>query len=375
MTLAFSAGRDIASVGHHFFIGLQPGAALTDHDKRLLSALRPAGVILFKRNFEAGLGYDDWLERHARLITDVRGCVGRDELFIAIDHEGGSIVRPPRPITVFPQAADWTDRSFEVAEAMGTELASLGVNVSFAPVLDVDSNPKNPVIGRRAFGTTPPPVIESACRFVDGIERAGVLACGKHFPGHGDTETDSHFELPVLDADLATIRARELVPFEALVRHGIGMIMTAHILFPRIEPETPATMSRDLIEGVLRREMGFDGVVTSDDIGMHAVSRLFESPEATVRTINAGCDLIMVCSHRTDTARAYGFAEAILDGLRRGEIAEATLAASFERVERLLARAPCHAVRRLPDETLAGHAALAEAIRNGAPEHYPASVV
>src|SRR5262245_28882542 len=193
---------DISLAGDHFLIGLRPTAQLHERDRALLAELRPAGVVLFKSNFLHDQPYERWLEVHRKLIADVRAAIGRDRIFIGIDHEGGRVCRTPAPITRFSYAAQWAAQAEAVAHAMGVELASLGVNLNFAPVLDIHSNPANPVIGPRALGTTSERVTAAALAFMEGMQAESVLACGKHFPGHGDTDKDSHHELPVLDQDL-----------------------------------------------------------------------------------------------------------------------------------------------------------------------------
>ncbi|HTN96998.1 MAG TPA: glycoside hydrolase family 3 N-terminal domain-containing protein, partial [Nordella sp.] len=151
----FDLGRGPQSFGHRFLIGLQQSPVLGDHDKRLLSTLRPAGVVLFRANFMANAPYEEWLASHAKLLADVREYIGRDEVLITIDHEGGGVLRPPAPITPFAYAREWPGQAASVGRAMGVELRHLGFNVNFAPVVDVNSNPANPVIGPRSFGTTP----------------------------------------------------------------------------------------------------------------------------------------------------------------------------------------------------------------------------
>jgi beta-N-acetylhexosaminidase len=249
---------EVASVGDHFLIGLRPGTALDDRDRELLSDIRPSGVILYKSNFEHGAPYTQWLESHAKLIDSIRHAVSRERLFIAIDHEGGRVCRTPPPITRYSYATRWAQSSQEVGACMGTELASLGVNLNFAPVLDIDSNPANPVIGQRSFGRTPDSVILAALPFINAMERHGVRACAKHFPGHGDTKTDSHSEVPRLDLSLEALETRELRPFRAAIRSGIGMLMTSHLLFTSLDAEYPVTLSRKLTYEWLRSSCGFE---------------------------------------------------------------------------------------------------------------------
>jgi beta-N-acetylhexosaminidase len=332
---------------------------LTVHDRHLLESLHPAGVILFHDNFAHGQPYESWTGTLRQLLEDVRSCVQRDKLLIAIDHEGGRVIRTPPPITHFAYAREWRDRAGAVAKAMAIELRSLGMNVTFAPVVDIHSNPDNPVIGPRAFATTPREVIEAALAFIAACEAVGVATCPKHFPGHGDTAVDSHHGLPVVNYDLATLRTRELVPFKATIDAGVRMIMTSHILFPKIEGDGPATMSRRIINDVLRDELGFGGVVVTDDIGMGAVRDMFDQPETVEKMMNAGTDLIDICAYGTDTARALQIADFIADGVRDGRIGRAQMEASNARIEDLLAGLPQYDVELLPLAVFAEHARIA----------------
>jgi beta-N-acetylhexosaminidase len=346
---------DISSVGDHFLIGLRPSVELHERDRALLADLQPAGVILFKSNFQHNQPYEQWLESHRRLIDDVRDTIRRDRIFIGIDHEGGRVCRTPAPITRFSYAARWAQESAAVGHAMGVELASLGVNLNFAPVLDIHSNPANPVIGLRSFGNTVAQVTAAALSFMRAMQDQNVLACGKHFPGHGDTDTDSHRELPVLNRDLDGLRARELQPFRTAIAAGIPMIMTSHLLLPKLDPTEPVTLSRKFGQEILRGELGFKGVVVSDDIGMHAVSRMFDDPSAAVRLLLAGTDLMMVCSYFTDTDRCRGFARSMISAQQQGIITAADAAQSRERVRSLLERASQNAVSSLSAEVFERH--------------------
>ncbi|HET6376051.1 MAG TPA: beta-N-acetylhexosaminidase [Methylocella sp.] len=356
------------SVGDHFLIGLRPSPALEEQDRLLLSELRPAGVILFKSNFRHGLPYEAWLESHAQLIAGIRAATGRERMFIAIDHEGGRVCRTPPPLTRFSYAAHWAGQAAQTGRAMGRELASIGVNLNFAPVLDIHTNPKNPVIGERAFGETPESVIAAALPFMEAMQRENVLACGKHFPGHGDTSIDSHLGLPSQGISLEELRARELKPFAAAIAAGIGMIMTSHILFPAIDPELPVTLSHRFLTGILRGELGFEGVAVSDDIGMGAMKGFFDTPESAVRLIEAGCDMVMVCAHFTETLRARDFARAIAAAAGDGRLDPELLARSRKRVEALLARAAVNKVEKLPESILRENASAAPLFESGTVE-------
>lgn len=350
---------DAREFGRHFVIGLRPSPVLTDDDKYLLHRLRPAGIVLFAGNFAAGEDYDAWLPRLRRLLHDARECLERDEMLVAIDHEGGRVVRPPAPITRFDYARTWADRAGQVGAAMAVELRSLGVNLDFAPVMDVDSNPANPVIGPRAFATTPEEVSAAGTALIGALEAGGVLACAKHFPGHGDASVDSHASLPVIDASPDTLRARELPPFAAAVQAGVRAIMTAHVLLPAIDAEHPATLSERILRGILRDELGFGGVVFTDDVGMGAVSERFQRTENAARFLLAGGDVLTLAGAGTDTGRALDLARAMGREAAAGRLAERVLDASRERIDALLRAAPRHDARMLDADVLAAHAEIA----------------
>ena len=349
---------ELAKVGGHFLIGLQKSATLTERDKRLLSTLRPAGIILFRDNFKREAPYEEWLSSLGDLIEGARSCVEGKPLFVSIDHEGGAVFRPPPPITNFGPAATWAETSSEVGAAMAVELRSLGVNLNYAPVVDIHTNPSNPVIGNRAFGATAEVVTEAARNFMAELQKGGILACPKHFPGHGDTSVDSHYDLPVVRSSLAELRQRELPPFAAMVEAGARILMSAHIVYPAIDAKHPATLSHRLLNDVLRGELGFRGVITTDDIGMHAVSSLFQDHDAAANALRAGCDLIMISAHWTDTKIALGLAQGLLDSLKSGKLSSAVFEASQERIHQLLAAAQDHRVAALPPTILADHRAL-----------------
>lgn len=346
---------ELSSVGDHFLIGLRPTTQLHELDRALLADLRPAGVILYRSNFVHDQPYETWLAALTTLLTDIRSVVGRDRMLIAIDHEGGRVCRTPAPITRFSYAAHWADRAAAVGRAMGKELASLGVNLNFAPVLDIHSNPANPVIGARAFARTAKDVAAAAMQFMAGMQSEGVLACGKHFPGHGDTDKDSHRELPVIRGNLDALGERELKPFIAAIAARIPMLMTSHILAPDVDPDDPVTLSRRFNQQLLREQLGYTGVVVSDDIGMHAVSDLFIDPAAAVQLLRNGVDMIMICSHWTDTERSRRLAQALVAAEKSGAIPSQVFAQSRERIRLLLARAPQNGVTGLPASVFESH--------------------
>jgi beta-N-acetylhexosaminidase len=332
--------KDFEDIGNRFLVGLRPGISLHPQDRKLLEDLRPTGVILFKENFDQECDYTSFVAQVGTLVQSVREAIGRPRIFVCIDHEGGRVFRLPQPFTNFGPARIWARFSEEVGAAYGAELSSLGINLNFSPVLDVDSNPANPVIGDRAFGTTQTAVASAAIAFIVGQNSAGVRTCGKHFPGHGDTEADSHYSLPIVNINESALRERELPPFQAAINSDVGMIMSAHMMLPAIDSTAPTTASQVIGRGLLRGALGFDGVYTTDDLGMHAVQAMLDEPGFAVRVANAGHDLFMMCSAWTSTDRLYDFAAQIERGLKSQQIDRAEWARSLERINALLARTP-----------------------------------
>ena len=352
------SGGPLDDLGLHFLLGLAGQPRLGPRDRDLLARLRPAGVILYRGNFRHDLPYQGWLDELDALLGEVRVAIDRPSILVAIDHEGGTVHRPPPPLTRYGFARQWRAQAADVGDAMAVALAAICVNLSFAPVGDLDTNPANPVIGPRAFGAEVDEVIDAARRFSAAMHAAGVWTCLKHFPGHGDTSVDSHEALPSLDLDLATLRRRELAPYRALVG-GAPMVMTAHILFPQLDPRTPATMSRRILTGLLREELGYQGVVTTDDVGMKAMASRLGDPAFAGQVLAAGCDQIMVCDYWTRSERALDLAAGIAAAHASGAVSDEVLVASQARVSALLARTPRHQVRALPAEHLVAHAARA----------------
>lgn len=333
MSLQFKPDGDPKNIGYHFIVGLS-GTSLSESDKRVLGELRPAGILLLKRNFDDALPYEDWLEKLAALLQSVREYTEREELLVTLDHEGGKVHRPPEPITHFPSAVHYAAKAPEVAKAMAVELQSMGVNVSWAPVADVHSNPENPIIGERAFGETPEAVAEKAAAFAIAMQNAGVATCAKHYPGHGDTDVDSHLELPVVEHPIETLRTRELAPFKALVEAGVPSVMTAHILYPQIDAVAPATLSELFLHDILRDEFGFQGVIVSDDLDMKAVSKGFQKEDTIGRAVLAGCDMFIVARYPDgESLRPLELAGNLCRSIKNGAVKENHLFSCFERIQ------------------------------------------
>lgn len=232
------------------------------------------------------------------LTDDVRRA--NPNAVIAIDEEGGDVTRlhysegSPYPGNAVLGRIDDTDLTSRVAAAVGEDLRTVGCTVDFAPSVDVNSNPLNPVIGVRSFGSDGDAVARHSAAWIRGLQSVGVGACAKHFPGHGDVATDSHLGIPVLDVSRERLREQELKPFAAAVEAGVGAVMTSHILVPQVDPDAPATMSRPVLQGILRGELGFDGLIVSDALDMAGASGEIGIPEAAVRALSAGVDLLCI---------------------------------------------------------------------------------
>jgi beta-N-acetylhexosaminidase len=325
----------IRRVGQRFMVGFDGLEASADV-KRLIADFGVGSVILFARNV-------DRPEQVAELVRELQG-IARDSghdlpLLVAVDQEGGRVQRLRGPWTVWPSLrAVGRTGSEELARGMGhaiaVELVACGIRCNFAPVVDVDSNPRNPVIGDRSFGDDPDLVGRLGRAMIEGLQEKGVVASAKHFPGHGDTDVDSHFDLPAVDHSRSRLEDVELRPFRRAIDAGVATIMTAHVLVRELDPELPATLSPRVIDGLLRRELKYEGVVVSDDLEMQAVSRGWGST-AAVLAAKAGCDLLPLCAHPDLQVEAV---EAVVRASEADEIPWASMEDSCGRVRRLKQR-------------------------------------
>ncbi|GAA1965067.1 glycoside hydrolase family 3 protein [Kitasatospora viridis] len=310
---------------------LQPGFVGTEAPDWLLRAIGDglSSVVLFSRNIAAP-------EQVARLSAQLRA--ENPELIIAIDEEAGDVTRleawtgSTRPGNFALGTVDDVDLTEAVARDIGRELHAAGVSLDYAPSADVNSNPRNPVIGLRSFGTTTDLVARHTAAWIRGLQSAGVAACAKHFPGHGDTAVDSHHGLPVYEAGREEIAATSLPPFRSALAEGVRVVMTGHLLVPVYDEQHPATMSRPIIEDLLRGELGFDGLVVTDGIEMGAVTDRYGIDGATVRAIAAGVDAVCVGGERADQGTVELLSGALLDALAAGELTEERLRQASERV-------------------------------------------
>ena len=283
--------RDIGQ----FLIGSMPGTTIPVELRSLAKEFYLGGVIFFGRNIETP-------EQVAELSAECEALGRAMPAWVSIDQEGGRVARLKEPFTRWPPMATLGRAGAQsealaerFARALAEELLAVGITLDYAPVLDIHTNPKNPVIGDRALAERAEDVARLGRVIIRGLQNAGVAACGKHFPGHGDTSTDSHFELPLVEHPPDRLRAIEYEPFRAAIAEQVAFIMIAHVLVPSLDEQKPASLSPRIVQRTLRDELKFDGVILSDDLEMKAVSAHYAVPDAAVEAIAAGCDGVMVC--------------------------------------------------------------------------------
>ena len=320
--------RDIGQ----FLIGSMPGTSVPVELRSLAKEFDLGGVILFGRNIEAP-------EQVAELSADCEGLGRSMPAWVSVDQEGGRVARLKEPFTKWPPMATLgrAGKQSEAlagrfAKALADELLAVGITLDYAPVLDIHTNPKNPVIGDRALAERAEDVARLGRVIIRAMQDAGLAACGKHFPGHGDTSTDSHFELPLVEHPPDRLRATEFEPFRAAIAEQVAFIMTAHVLVPSLDEEKPATLSPNVVQKLLRDELKFDGVILSDDLEMKAVSAHYAVPDAAVDAIRAGCDAVLVCQGDVDLqARTL---EALVKAVESGVIPAKRFDDAFMRLKR-----------------------------------------
>ena len=281
-------------IGQLIIIGLN-GYTIDDHTKEMIEKYNIGGFILFKYNIS-----DE--NQTLELLNNLKKVNSNNSipLFLSIDEEGGRVSRLPKSFSKLPSAGkigDINDKdiSLEYGKIIGKRLKSLGFNMNFGPVLDVNSNPKNPVIGDRAFGSTAEIVVDNGVQVMEGISSENIISVIKHFPGHGDTNMDSHIELPVIDKDLKEVEELELTPFIEGIKQGADGIMIGHILFSKLDSEYPATLSREIITKLLREKLAYNEIIISDDMTMGAIIKNYTIEDAAVKFLKAGGDIVLVC--------------------------------------------------------------------------------
>lgn len=318
-------------VGQHFLIGVQ-GTSLLAEEKKFIVENQIAGVTLFARNLSSDPRqiYDLCAELHSLQ----KQFADRQPLLIGIDMEGGRVLRLKSPFTPWPALRrlgqrDSLDLSRRFAKAMGEELHAVGINLDYAPCADVFTNPENQVIGDRALSSDAHHVAKHVKTLIAGYLDAGVIPCAKHFPGHGDTLIDSHFDLPVEKTELSVLRQREFLPFVASIAASVPMIMTAHIRFDDVDREMPVTISQRWISEILRREMSYGGMIITDDLDMKALAAKFEPKSLPGLSLRAGCDLLLYCNEPGSPPAAI---EAVFEELSRGDLRADQLELSYRRI-------------------------------------------
>ncbi|HEX9143297.1 MAG TPA: beta-N-acetylhexosaminidase [Candidatus Binatia bacterium] len=335
-------------IGQMFMVGVK-ATELTPEERLIFNEAAVGGFILFKHNV-----IDP--EQIVALCRSLWDLEAEHPPFIAIDEEGGRVHRLPAPFTRFPAAArvgqlNDPDLAYRLGKATAEELTLVGINLDFAPVLDVNSNPQNPIIGDRSFAADPTKVIKLSEKWTQGLRDGGIIPCGKHFPGHGHTDKDSHLDLPVVDRSLDELKATEFPPFIHACRNGIEALMTAHVLYRALDPKLPATLSRAIVTGLLRQQFGYGGVVFSDDLEMKAISDNYGCPhlfpprdagergggleEAVLLAIGAGIDVLLY-GHELD--KAMDALEFLCARAEREPALRSQVENSYERIAQLKRR-------------------------------------
>ena len=336
-----------ADLGQLFVIGFE-GKDLDPEVRNLIRDVGPAGVILFQRNLESP-------EQILDLTRALQDASPHRPLLVSIDQEGGRVWRLPPPFTFFPEArtlgtAGLDSLAWSAAKVIAGELAAVGIHCNFSPVLDLNTNPDNPVIGDRALGTEPENVACLARSILLSFRENGIAGCGKHFPGHGDTDLDSHLALPTLSHHWSRLFEVEMAPYKILLqdpRKPLELIMTGHLLVPELDPKRPATLSRRILKGILRRHFGFQGLIITDDLEMGAITGTYPVPESSRLAFQAGADLLLICHTPTLLPDCI---EALHRALQKGEISSGRVAMSLRRIsdfrKRLLGRLPSESSRK-----------------------------
>lgn len=322
-------------VGQMMFYGVN-GTNVDDKVLNLFEDQHVGGIILYGyRNF-----WGSSLDNNVKYVNSIKKANRQNSdipLFIGFDEEGGSMSQLPQELMRTPskgELGNTNDSSLATGIGAGTakKLKLLGINTDFGTVLDINTNKNNPIIGVRSYGSTKEKVTEFGINELKAIQNEGVIPTVKHFPGHGDTEVDSHLGLPSLNHDLNRLKSTELVPFQTAINNGVEMVMTAHIMLPQIDKEYPATMSKKILTDLLRDEMGYKGVIITDDLEMQAISKNWDLGEAAIKSVEAGADILLVCHTIENQQKVYN---AVVQGVNDGKIDENRIDESVRRILRL----------------------------------------
>ncbi len=322
--------QKLSAAAGQVLVGGFDGHEIPNDFEALVRDGQVGGAILFSRNLAD-------LEQCRDLVRALRDLPAPTPLVISVDQEGGQVQRLRAPFPELPPfrsfgQAGRKEAAWQAGALLARALRALGFHQDFAPVLDVDSNPDNPIIGDRSASPDPSLVARIGAAFIDGMQENGVAACGKHFPGHGDTDLDSHLALPRLPHDRQRLDEIELVPFRAAARADVAAIMTAHIVFSALDPHHPATLSPKVLRPLLRDELRFEGVIVSDDLEMKAIADNYGIEDSAVMAVAAGCDQLLICHQPTLVARAH---RALVDAASSGRLSADRLFDAAARVGRL----------------------------------------
>ncbi|GAA0448276.1 hypothetical protein GCM10008983_27980 [Lentibacillus halophilus] len=305
------------------------GTKMTTETKNIIQKHHVGGIILYGNNINSQTQTVNFLNEMKAANTD-----NPYPLLLGVDEEGGRVTRMPDGVKSLPSSRSIgelnnKDVSFNVGTILGEQMKAFGFNLDFAPVLDVNSNPDNPVIGDRSFGDNPDIVARLGIQTMKGIQSEGIISAIKHFPGHGDTGKDSHLQLPKVDKSYEELSELELIPFKRAISEGADVSMVAHILLPKIDPNDPASMSEEVITGILREDYNFDGVVMTDDLTMEAITDHYHVAQAAVQSVKAGADLLLV-GHNPDLIATVF--DKLKSAVENGEISEDRIDQSVERI-------------------------------------------
>ncbi|MFD1171108.1 beta-N-acetylhexosaminidase [Oceanobacillus picturae] len=316
-------------VGQMLMVGFE-GTQVNDQTRNFIQENHIGGIILFERNITDSKQLLNLNRELKELNADSKDI----PLFISVDEEGGVVSRMPPQIVNLPDSKEIGDHNnselaYQVGEAIGERVNAFGFNVTMAPVMDVNSNPDNPIIGKRSFGDNKEIVSKMGVEEMKGIQSKDIIPVIKHFPGHGDTDVDSHLGLPIVHNSLESIRKMELVPFQKAIDHQADMTMVAHILLPEIDNEDPASLSKNVVTTMLREELGFNGVAITDDMTMGAILENYDIGDATVKAVQAGNDIVLVCHGDENKLKAV---HSLTKAVESGAIKEERIDESVERI-------------------------------------------
>lgn len=319
-------------IGQMLMVGV-PDTVMNASTAAIIEKYRPGGVLLFGFNLASSEKTSAYIQAMQRKSMEGAGI----PLFVSIDQEGGRVKRITDGVTQFPGnmafgIADDVALVRDAARILGIQLRMYGVNMNLAPALDVNNNPDNPVINTRSFGSSPDVVARMGVAYIKGLQDSQCMAIGKHFPGHGNTGVDSHFALPVISYGVDQLWKVDLVPFKAAIENGVCGIMSAHIMYPSLVSDSiPATVSKEILTGLLRRDLGFEGLVLTDDMEMHAVTKMMCIGDAAVKAVAAGADIVLLSSHGESVP---AIVRALKSAVEKGVLTEERINASVQRILR-----------------------------------------